>query len=61
MSRDVVFQAIVTVGIVIALFSILFSYFGLEWWVAAFLAFIIGEILVLVPLYVLFYRNLIGK
>jgi hypothetical protein len=61
MTRDVVFQAIVTVGVVITLFYVLFNYFGLNWFWAAILSFIIGEILVLVPLYLLFFKELIGK
>jgi len=58
MDKKTIMYSILVTGLVISLFFIFFDYFGIEWWLAAFLAFILGEIVILVPIYVLFWQNL---
>jgi len=58
MDKKTIIYAIIVTGLVISLFFVFFGYFGIEWWIAAFISFIIGEILVLVPLYTLFFKEL---
>ena len=57
MDKKTIIYAIIVTGLVISLFFVFFGYFGIEWWVAAFLSFIIGEILVLVPLTSLYWKK----
>ena len=58
MNRKVLIQTYITGILVVALFWVLFVYFHMHWLWAGFLALILGETLVLVPLYVLFWKEL---
>ena len=58
MDKKTIIYAIIVTGLVISLFFVFFDYFGIEWWLAAFLAFFLGEIVILVPIYVLFWQNI---
>jgi hypothetical protein len=56
--KSTVIQAVLTVGFVLTLFLVFFSYLSLDWVTSILLSFILSETVILVPLYFLFFRNI---
>jgi len=61
MNKVTIVWVMITLGVVISLFFVFFSYFGISTLDSAISGFIIGEIVVLTPFYILFFRNIEDK